>query len=512
MTDKDLQKLFEQKLDGMDFEFNPSNWEAFEQMADPAQPLSEQEFSQLFKDKAASASFAFSEDNWQAFEQMASEQEPLSEQEYKKLFRDKLSQLSFPFSPANWAAMEEELGPENGMSGPEFQALFQNKAAETTFAFNPENWSRMEAILDQTTARPLAYFWRSAAAILLLAGLSVAALWQSPSSTLPSENLVVEPVQSEVSQSNSDQPKELKQYSPAEPMAPEPEIANTTSTSPQDNTSPVAAIPPSTPVASNETSDQASNEPSQTRTAAFFLGGAKPLEPVLEKVQPKESDLAFVDLAANDFASQEKEPYIPMGYSRVYAIAGPALSSPMNGKMGNPGWQAGLEYEYSWNGVSSLSAGLVYNRSGDIGLETMQDSTFFGLGRTDVQTHRHYENLSSLRIPLNYRYNINKHGFGFGLNTDILISVTMHETKTTTVFKQDPKIEYRDYNQDMESFSPVNFSASLSYYYQYNERLSLALSYAFALNDISRDHAQNFEAQHLPGQANLQLRYRLFEE
>ena len=57
----------------------------------------------------------------------------------------------------------------------------------------------------------------------------------------------------------------------------------------------------------------------------------------------------------------------------------------------------------------------------------------------------------------------------------------------------------------------MNFSASLSYEFQYSERLSFALSYALPLNDITQDQAQNFAADHRPGQANLQLRYLLFK-
>ena len=210
---------------------------------------------------------------------------------------------------------------------------------------------------------------------------------------------------------------------------------------------------------------------------------------------------------------KNKDPYVPQAYSKLYLLAGPAFSAPMNGKMGSPGWQLGLEYEYGWNEKSALSTGVIYNRSGDIGLETVHDSTFFGLGRTDIQTYRHYKSLSSIRIPLNYRYNFApKQSFGFGLNTDILLSVRMDQTKTTQVFKQDPRVEEQAFNQMMESFEPVNFSAHFSYQYQYSPRLSFAFTYALALNDISRDQAQNFEADHRPGQANLQLRYRLFEE
>lgn len=507
MTEKDLQKLFEEKLAGMDFEFNPANWEAFEQMADPGQPLSEQEFSQLFKGKEADASFAFNPANWEAFEQMSSPQEPLSEQEFKKLFREKMPQANFPFNPANWEAMEEELGPENGMTGAEFQSLFQNKAAESRFAFNPENWARMEAILDQRAVRPLAYFWRSAAAILLMAALSTGVLWQNqkPTATPLEEGIVQEGITPATKATTTKNASPVQFEEQNESLSSEAPSTPTTSND-------IAQVPPTTPIVTTPYQAPLNSEPRRSKVVAYQIENTEPASFVNQYLSLPSLSEAFVSAPETVWPSLEKEPYIPQAYSRIYLVAGPAVSSPMNGKMGSPGWQAGLEYEYGWSKASAISTGLIYNRSGDIGLETMHDSTFFGLGRTDVQTHRHYKNLSSLRIPLNYRYSFANHGFGIGFNTDVLLNVNMDETKTTTVFKQDPVVETTSYSQPMETFSPVNFSASLSYYYQYNERLSLALSYAFALNDLTNDNAQNFEAEHRPGQANLQLRYRLFEE
>ncbi len=522
MKEKDLKKLFEDKLGEANFEFNPSNWDAFEQMADPQEPLSEQEFKKLFQDKLPEASFAFNPANWEAFEQMTDPQQPLSEQEYKKLFRDKMAKVHFPFNPANWEALEDELGPEQGMSGAEMQDLFQKKASDSSFAFNPDNWARMEAILDQRDRRPLAYFWRSAAAILLLASLAVAALWQQPKGAIiysPQQPIAADEV-AEPQSIKSTQPSEInptkEEGSISNPaLADEAAIASNSANGGNSGAQPPVqnfanasestdAVPVLPAVQSNFSAIAAESVAAQS----LGINNLAPAE------LPLSSDLMFVDLNPNlGSPSVEKEPYIPQAYSRIYAVAGPALSAPLNGKMGSPGWQAGIEYEYGWNDRVSISTGAIYNRSGDIGLETLHDSTFFGLGRTEVETHRHYKYLSSIRIPLAFNYNIApKHRFGLGLNTDVLLTVSMDETKTTRVFKQDPRVEETSYNKKMDSFEPLNFSASISYQYQYSPRLSMAFTYAFALNDISRDNAQNFEADHRPGQANLQLRYRLFEE
>lgn len=519
MKEKDLKKLFEDKLGEANFEFNPSNWDAFEQMADPQEPLSEQEFKKLFQDKLPEASFAFNPANWEAFEQMTDPQQPLSEQEYKKLFRDKMAQVNFPFNPANWDAMEDELGPEQGMSGVEMQDLFQKKASDSNFAFNPDNWARMEAILDQRDRRPLAFFWRSAAAILVLASMAVAALWQVPKD--PIGNTLNQPIATEqtagpknIKAPEVNSSKEEKSSSNAS-LNNEATIATTTG-----NGGNSGAQPPLQNLANASENIEAgpslASIPSNSSASAanFVEAQSLGIKNLAQAKLPLSSNLMFVDLNPS-LESQlvDTEPYVPQAYSRINVLAGPVMSTALNGKMGSAGWQAGIEFEYGWNDRASISTGAIYNRSGDIGLETLHDSTFFGLGRTEVETHRHYKNLSSIRIPLNFNYNIApKHRFGLGLNTDVLLSVSMDETKTTRVFKQDPRVEESSYNKKMDSFEPLNFSASLSYQYQYSPRLSLAFTYAFALNDISRDKAQNFEADHRPGQANLQLRYRLFEK
>lgn len=490
MTEKELKKLFEQKMEGMDFEFNESNWASFEQMTDP--------------------------------------QEPLSEQAFKKLFRDKLAQASFPFNPENWEALEMDLGPENGLSETELQALFDKKISESEFAFNPENWTRMEAILDQRARKPLAFFWRSAAAIFIAAGLSALSLWQTgglEAKQLPLENSI-----------SLESPKQiiptLESTEPANLVTPEQSATN----EPLSNSNP-------NPVASQEIQSSENTNPASAAAPIYasvesetyiqdnraLISGARPIgrskkveqvlslpasdieKPSLELPEYSIANVGFADLSAA--AAPIEEPYIPQRYSKIIAMAGPSLSQAMNGTIGSPGYQAGIEYEYGLNKRAAFRTGLVYAKSGDIGIETKHDSTFFGLGRTEVETYRHYKSLKTLQIPVNFQYQVlPQHRFGVGLQTDILLSVVMDQTKTTTVFKQDPKIEESHFDQAMNSFEPIFVSAQFSYEYQYSDRLSLSLSYSLPLNDITNDEVQYFDADHRPGQANLQLRYLLFQK
>ena len=62
--------------------------------------------------------------------------------------------------------------------------LFDKKINQSQFAYNPDNWARMEAILDQKGRKPLAFYWRSAAAILAAAGISSLLLFQNQANQL----------------------------------------------------------------------------------------------------------------------------------------------------------------------------------------------------------------------------------------------------------------------------------------------------------------------------------------
>jgi|GEM_PF-1547618 len=489
MTEKELKKLFEQKMEGLDFEFKEANWQAFEQMTDP--------------------------------------QEPMSEQAFKKLFRDKLGAASFPFNPANWEEMEEQLGPEHGMSDQDLEKLFTKKIAESDFAYNPENWSRMEAILDQRAVRPLAFFWRSAAAIFAAAGISALLLWQNGGqANIPLEPEFLASPKVETLDVQSPKVQEIETTTNTiteELVASQEELpaAGSISTPKESfirsNKASLSGVRPITNVAEVELSSSPLNaEKSPVPAEAKPWSNESkwhPIEPGLPNLQLGDwPNLSIINALLADNNSP-KEVYVPKSYSKWSLVAGTGFSQAMNGSMGNPGWQAGFEYEYGWNDRHSLQTGLIYAQSGDIGVETIHDSTFFGLGRTEVQTHRHYKSLKTLQIPLSYQYQVlPKHRFGLGVQADILLSVMMDQTRTTTVFKQDPKVEHQHFDQSMNSFAPLNLSASLSYQYQYTPRLSIGFNYVLALNDITQDHVQDFEADHRPSQANLQLRYRLFEK
>lgn len=473
--------------------------------------MTEKELRLLFEQKMADWEIPFSEANWEAFVQMQDPSEPLSEQEYRKLFNDKLKEASFPFNPAAWEEMEAQLGPEGGMNDEEMRRLFDAKVTQGSFAFNEDNWNRMEHLLDEQEQRPLAYYWRSVAAILLLA-LSSSLLWSPSSTSQPGIAPVYE------SRTGLESPLDKK----AEPKAAEGSPASLDAEMPQSsevatNNLVKGSAAPQAQQAPSSNQNRLAQEPSSITDLYTEQVEPSVALPSLSTLGIKAMSLFTEPRLALMLSDKpelppvsKKEPYIPLNYSSLYAVGGPNISPSFNGQWSS-GFNAGLVYEYSLDGVSSFEIGLIYNQAA-IGIETMSDSTFFGLGRTNVNTHRHYKSIASLRVPISYKLTLaSKHSINVGMYSDLNLRVRMDETVSTTIFKQDPKVENRSFNQSMDSFEALSFGASFSYAYQYNDRLSLGLTYTRGLSDITKDDAFGFESDHRPEQLSLDLRYRIFK-
>jgi hypothetical protein len=496
--------------------------------------MTEKELHKLFADKLKSNSFPFNEKAWESMEQMLDPQEPLSEMEYSKLFKDKLSTASFAYNPANWDEMELKLNEAQGaMSQEEMKNLFQTKLQSQNFKFNPANWERMEAILDTKAKKTLFYFWRSAAAILIFAASVLAFNYtqQAPLISSPSkQNISLSPKQNDpaVLSPQTEIPANLSpELSPqAEEIA--TTILHPTSTPAQiPATSPAKAIlPPSNTITGENLASLATAELA-TNLVSPFTEDAPQEETLLANnagidnrdwrdLSINPASMSLTEQATNNAftvaAPPSKDVYVPMNYSKISLQGGPSLNPAYNGSTGT-GFFAGLEYEYGFNERISVSAGLIYNYGGDMGIESISDSTFFGLARTDVETHSHYKKMSALRLPISFNVKFNsKHSFSAGAYADAVIAVSMDQQKTTTIFKQDPKVEKMSGQAPDNSFTNYSGGLHLAYTYQYSKHLSIGLSQQYGLVDLTNDHQQNFSKHHQTSQTNLVLKYSIWEQ
>jgi hypothetical protein len=485
--------------------------------------MTEKELHKLFAEKLEGHSVPFNEESWKSMEQMLDPQEPLSEIEYRKLFNDKLAAASFPFNPDNWGEMELKLNEEQGaMSKEELSSLFNKKFGAQNFGYNPSNWQRMEAILDAKAKKPLLYFWRSAAAILLFAigalGFHFTELYQtntfSPQETISSSPQLAEP-------STLGTPKAIVPEDPqssalgdeiiaaqgtpvstAPPIVP-PVSAATFNSSPkaQPNASLLGA-----PIALAKASFSAALklENSNLTTRPWItLGFENPTFTLL--------DSPLADEAIIEIITKKPTNFTPVAYTKLSVTGGPSINPGYNGSLGS-GFSAGLDLELGLSNRSSLSAGLLFNYGGDMGIESLSDSTFFGLARTDVETYSHYKNISAIRIPLSFNFHLSpKHSISAGAYADAIVAVRMEEQKTTTIFKQDPKVENTSGLAPKNSFASFSGGTQFAYTYHYSEQLTIGISYQYGLGDLSNDEHQNLSKHHQTSQTNLVLKYSIWE-
>lgn len=486
--------------------------------------MTEKELNKLFAEKLKAQSFPFNEKAWDSMEQMLDPQEPLSEMEYSKLFKDKLAAQSFAFNPANWSEMETRLNEEQGaMTQEEMKKLFETKLQSQKFQFNPANWERMEAILDGSSKKGFLYFWRTAAAIFLFAVGAIAFQFSDQTQLFTpniSEGISASPIKPEAEPSDLVPQKTQASAPDTEPQAPTKEQVSSTDQGSSNTPPPSAAnngIAAST-APSSATNAVLSSSENLTQTnndSALILADQAGMNYRRWKGFPAIiSVLSFREpqgLSSSANLIPKKPNYVPVSYSKISVQAGPSVNPAYNGSTGT-GFFAGLEYEYGINERLSVSTGLIYNHGGDMGIESISDSTFFGLARTDVETHSHYKNMAALRMPINLNIKLSpKHSFSLGAYADVLISVSMDQQKTTTIFKQDPKVEKRSGLAPKSGFASFSGGANFGYTYQYSDRFSIGLSQQYGFVDLTNDQHQNFKKHHQTSQTNLVLKFSIWE-
>lgn len=413
------------------------------------------------------------------------------------------------------------------MTDKELDQLLKSKLAGKTYPYNPANWKAMEAMLNQAQAPSTPLYWRQTAAILLLTLLlAIPLLWQNVGDAPLPAPAINQPV-SNTSPAAKDQPRVNEQTgensgrTPADAQEPavvtnsEPKASNTVASEIQNQST--ESSPAAAAIASAESG-------SGNRAAVAEASPTSREQPIYLAVSNKQTqNLPAHYSFARDLRPQtqsEAPAFAPTIDPRALAKfdnrheislqAGPSVNQAYSSQTG-AGWQLGVHYRYRATANLALSTSLNYVRTGDMGISTTADSVFFGFGRTEVRTEKHYRQISSIRVPLKAEYTISpKHMVTGGAFADVVTAIQMDLQKTTTPYKADPRVENHSSAKRRNEFSNVNYGATLGYFYRYDPRLSFGLNINYSLTDLTNDNYQKFEGDHRLLQSELVIRYRLF--
>ena len=406
------------------------------------------------------------------------------------------------------------------MTEKEFDQLFKQKlGAQRAHPFNPANWQAMEKMLD---SKPANYFmfWRMTAAILGFGLLTAAALfWQNqlPQGDTGVQNPVVQSPAIEATEEATSPPSTFKTPALQQPETTEQPATESTISTNQTAPASQLATPNTTPVeaALTASNTSAAETPQSPRQAGVSLPPLSPLGMASFSPSPQSAQ-PLMDLPEPFEAPAPIQPVKPDVLPRFQAkheffVSGGPAANTSYASGQSAGWNAGLGYRYRINSRMALLAGAQYNRTGDMGLLIETDSVFFGFGRTEVNTQKHYKNIGSLRFPINFEYQLNPaHALSVGAYADVPLTVSMDMTRTTHTQKGATDVEEHSNSKQRPEFNPVNYGLQMAYFYQIYPQFSVGLQLNYGLSDLTNNAHKHFEHNHRLLQTDLTLRYRLF--
>lgn len=418
------------------------------------------------------------------------------------------------------------------MTDKELDQLIRTKLAGKSYPYNPANWKAMEAMLDQAQGSSTPVYWRQTAAIMLLALLlAIPLLWQNTGTKTFPANQQQQPVSTQNLETSQQKPV-LENNSPetenTEPGAASlpgaianGEAGNNAPVSESNTSSSSSASTTNTPVFASAESGSG-NKASNSAIAEASVPARQ--QPIYLAVSDKNTENVMGHYNFNvklmPLALENVTPAKPIIDPRALAKfdnrhefslqAGPSVNQAYNNQTGT-GWQLGLHYRYRAFTNLAFTTSVNYVRTGDMGINTVADSVFFGFGRTEVHTEKNYRQISSIRLPLKAEYNLSpKHIISGGVFADMVTAVQMDMRKTTKPYKADPRVENHSSAKPRNEFSNVNYGATAGYFYRYDPRLSIGLNINYSLTDLTNDHYQKFEGDHRLLQSELVIRYRMF--
>lgn len=187
-SDDALDSAFQESAAKQSFEYKPEFWEEFSASLLDTNPLSEASDDALdaaFQTSAANQSFEYKSEFWEEFSASLPDNTPLSQvadSDLDAAFQKDASSISVDYKPEFWSEFSDELSSvasTENVSDTEVDAMYRDEASKLSFVYHPSYWEEMAAMLRRRRRRP-EFLWFGLSGVF--ATTIVAMLLMQPSS------------------------------------------------------------------------------------------------------------------------------------------------------------------------------------------------------------------------------------------------------------------------------------------------------------------------------------------
>lgn len=409
------------------------------------------------------------------------------------------------------------------MTEKELEKLFKTKLGSASYDYNPAAWTAMENLLDQKATRGGAYFWRSAAAILLFGVLAASVTFWQTGQQLPETPSAVSvpltepalPQQDKISQEPQADPvisssmagtdiqvsnpvADLEEDEGASDDAPESFAVNTPDPSAGDSGMPPESSATSSPgIISNEDGILAIREQEEEST----------LEGLDAKVPSFSAVTDNGNIRPNAFKLTADKTGTRQG---LFLKGGTILNESYNTGDVGVGFHLGFEYQVGIARNLEFSAGLTYSRINKLGIHQEFDSTFYHFSSERIETEITASQLNYLEMPVSFNWRFHpRHQIGLGAYAALLISVSEDVEKRHYRQGNEMAVSRTVDEGKLSPYEDYDLGLGCNYFFMIDHQLELGLEFRYGLMDITRDLEGVYERNHQNLNTRISLRYRI---
>ncbi len=393
------------------------------------------------------------------------------------------------------------------MSEKDLDNLFKSKLGERAFEYNPKAWQAMEQILD-SRKRGLAFYWRSAAAVLAFFGLSLIFALNQPEivSTNTQQNKAVSATQKQkntvpaAAEFENNSAKENAMNNEKNGVSNDVVVANPAAL----NTAVAEENTAFNSTKKNELNEKpslgATNQNNTSNATAFSAQEDEKALAVANEKLLTENDFVVlpelklkqivVDANRGAVINTDKRPPFSakkLGLFPFVRISGMSSSINLNATNGY-GFSIGGGVEKTLGSNFSVATSINYVQRSRPGLNKSSDSTFYKFAAERIFRREEILRTHHVELPLTFTYLANsRHRIGAGFSAAYLFgseaTVDLEKSKSDELIKRDRNTE-AVVKHDLNTW---NFGAHVQYQFLIAPRFSMGTSLHYSFSDFTLD-------------------------